>query len=68
MHSIRMSFCGGSDGKEFGYAGDTGSVPGLRSSPGEKEISTCSSILARIIPRTEESGGLPSMRLQTDTT
>ena len=33
-----------------------------------KEISTCSSILARIIPRTEESGGLPSMSLQTDTT
>ena len=35
MHSIGMSFPGGSGGKEFGYAGDTGSIPGLRSSPGE---------------------------------
>ena len=64
MHSIRMSFCGGSDGKEFGYAGDTGSVPGLRSSPGEKEISTCSSILAWRIPWTEESGKPQSMGSQ----
>ena len=64
MHSIRMSFRGGSDGKEFGYAGDTGSVPGLRSSPGEKEISTCSSILAWRIPWTEESGKPQSMGSQ----
>ena len=35
MHSISMSFPCGSDGKESGYAGDLGSVPGLRSSPGE---------------------------------
>ena len=36
MHSIGISFPGGSGGKEFGYAGDTGSIPGLRSSPGEE--------------------------------
>ena len=32
--------------------------------PLEKEIATCSSILAWEIPWTEEPGGLQSMRLQ----
>ena len=32
--------------------------------PLEKEMATCSSILAGIIPRTEEAGGLQSMGLQ----
>ena len=36
---------------------DTGSVPGLGRSL-EKEMATCSSILAWTIPRTEEPGGL----------
>ena len=35
MYSVGMSFPGGSGGKVFGYAGDMGSIPGLRSSPGE---------------------------------
>ena len=44
-------------------AGDTGSIPGSGSSP-EKEIATHSSILARKIPWTEETGGLQSMGSQ----
>ena len=32
--------------------------------PLEKEMATCSSILARIIPWTEEPGGLQSVGLQ----
>ena len=35
MHFISMSFPCGSDGKESGYAGDLGFIPGLRSSPRE---------------------------------
>ena len=51
---------GGSEGKEFAYnAGDAGSVPGsgrsLRKEL-EKEMATCSSILAWRIPWTEEPG------------
>ena len=45
-------------------AGDT--VPSLgREYPLEKELATCSSILAREIPWTEEPGRLQSMGLQT---
>ena len=39
-------------------AGDAGSIPGLRRSPGK---TTLSSILAWRIPWTEEPGGLQSM-------
>ena len=53
---------GGSDGKEFAYnAGDAGSVPGLGRSfrkELEKEMATCSSILAWRIPWTEKPGRL----------
>ena len=42
---------------------DTGSVPGSGRSL-EKEMATCSSILAWTIPRTEEPGGLQSMGSQ----
>ena len=35
-----------------------------REDPLEKEMATLSSILARKIPRTEESGGLPSVGSQ----
>ena len=41
-------------------AGDTGSIPESGRSL-EKEMATHSSILAWEIPRTEESGRLPSM-------
>ena len=41
-------------------AGDVGSIPGLRRHPG-KEMATHSSILASIIPLTEEPGGLQSI-------
>ena len=51
-----------------GRAGDFGSIPGLGRSPGE-ERATHSSILAGIIPGTEESGRLQSMGSQeSDTT
>ena len=40
-----------------GGTGDSSSIPGSRDPP-EKETATCSSILAREIPWTEESGGL----------
>ena len=53
---------GGSEGKEFAYnAGDAGSVPGsgrsLRKEL-EKEMATCSSILAWRIPWTEKPSRL----------
>ena len=42
---------GGSDGKESASnAGDTGSVPGLKRSPGEGNVAAHSSILAWRIP------------------
>ena len=44
-------------------AGDTGSIPGWGRSS-EKEMATCSSILAWEIPWTEEPGGLQSMGSQ----
>ena len=53
-----MDFPGGSDNKESAFSvGDLGSIPGLGRSPA-KEMATHSSILARIIPRRGESGGL----------
>ena len=56
-----MGFPGGSTSKESACnAGDWGSIPGLEG-PLEKEMTTHSSILAREIPWTEESGGLQSM-------
>ena len=47
-----------------GDARDAGSIPGLGRCL-EKEMATQSSILAWRISRTEESGGLQSMGLQT---
>ena len=44
-------------------AGDVGSIPGLRRSPGG-DMATRSSVLAWEIPWTEEPGGLRSMGLQ----
>ena len=56
---------GGSEGKESAYnAGDPGSVPGLKRSPGEWNGKIHSSILAWRIPWTEESDGLQSLGLQ----
>ena len=43
-----------------GDAKDASSMPGLGRSP-EKEMGTCSSILAWEIPWTEETGGLQSI-------
>ena len=43
---------------------DMGSIPGL-GDPLEKEMASCSSILAWGIPWTEEPGGLQSVELQT---
>ena len=45
-----------------GAAGDTGLIPGSRRSPGRRN-GICS-ILAEIIPRTEELGGLQSIGSQ----
>ena len=57
-------FPGGSDGKESSCnAGDLVQIPGLGISL-EKEMATHSSILAWIIPWTEEPVGLQSMRSQ----
>ena len=57
---------GGSDSKESAYnAGDLGSIPGSRRSPGEGNdypLQYC--IVAWRIPWTEEPGGLQSMGLQ----
>ena len=44
-------------------AGDVGSIPGLRRSPGEGNGNQLH-ILAWKIPETEEPGGLPSMESQ----
>ena len=48
---MKKGFLGGSDGKASAYnAGDLGSIPGLRRSPGEGN----DSILACRVPWTEE--------------
>ena len=57
-------FPGGSDDKESACnAGDSGSIPGLGSSP-EKEMATHCSIFAWEITWTEEPGRLQFMELQ----
>ena len=59
-----MGFPGGSVIKESACnAGDWGLTPGSED-PLEKEMTTHSSILARKIPRTENSGGFQSMESQ----
>ena len=45
------------------HAGDANSILG-QENPLEEEVATCSSVVARIIPWTEEPGGRPSMGLQ----
>ena len=50
---------------QAGVTGDAGLIPELED-PLEKGMATRSSILARIIPWTEEPGGLLSMRSQRD--
>ena len=56
-----MGFPGGSDGKESAWnAGNPGSIPGSRRSPGEGNDNPPSN-LAWEIPWTEEPGGLPSI-------
>ena len=58
-----QNFPGGSDGKESTCsAGDLGSISRLGRSPGEGN-GYPHSILAWRIPRTQEPGGLQSMRL-----
>ena len=55
---------GASDDKKYTFnAGDPGSIPGSEGSPGEGK-GTHSSILAWIIPWTEEPGGLQSIGFQ----
>ena len=62
IYDIYGGFPGGSDGKESAcYAGDLGSIPGLRRSSGEGK-GTYSSILAWRIPWTVESMGLQRIR------
>ena len=59
----RVGFPGGSNGKESACsAGDLGSILGFHpwEDPLEEGMATCSSILAWIIPWTEETGGLQS--------
>ena len=63
----QKGFPGGSDGKESACnAGDSGSIPGLRRSPGE-EMATHSSILAWRVPGTE-AGYSPWSRKELDVT
>ena len=58
---------GGSDGKEPACSA-ADRVPSLgQGDPLEKRVAARSSILARRIPWTEESGGLQSMGLQSQT-
>ena len=60
-----MGIPGGSDGKEPACnAGDLGSIPGLGRSPGGGHGNPLQSFLLRESPRTEEPGGLESMKLQ----
>ena len=49
-------------------AGNAGDMDLGQEDPPEKEMATHSNILAWEIPGTEESDGLQSMGLQTDTT
>ena len=59
-----MGFPGGSDGKDTpANSGEAGWIPGSKD-PLEKEMETCSSILAWGIPWTQEPGGLQSMGSQ----
>ena len=69
IYTYSMGFPRSSVGKESACnAGDLGSIPGSGKSL-EKEVATHSSILAWIIPWTEEPGRLQSMRSQeSDTT
>ena len=69
IYMYSMGFPRSSVSKESARnAGDLGSVPGSGKSL-EKEVATHSSILAWIIPWTEEPGGPHSMKSQeSDTT
>ena len=61
---LPQSFPGGSAVKNPpANAGDVGLIPGWKD-PLEKEMATCSGILAWEIPWTAEPGGLQSMGLQ----
>ena len=63
MNAAMWGFSGGSGGKEPACnAGDPGLIPGLGRSSGEGNGNF--SILAWRNPRTEETGGLPSMGSQ----
>ena len=58
MHKVISGFPGGSDSKESAYnVGDQVQSLG-QEDPLEKEMATCSSILAWEIPWTEKPGGL----------
>ena len=67
VHSKYWGFSGDSVVKNLSAnargAGDMDSIPGSGRSPGG-EMTSHSSILARITPWTEEPGGLQSMGLQ----
>ena len=59
-----MSFPGNTEGKESAHNAETQLWSLDREDPLGKETTTHSSILAWRIPRIEEPGGLPSMKLQ----
>ena len=62
---MNLSQLCGSDGKKSAYnAGDPGSTPGSKRSPGGEGMAAYSSMLAWEIPCTEEPGGLQSMGSQ----
>ena len=62
---LRWGFPGGGAVKHLpARTGDTGLIPGSED-PLEKEMATCSSILAWEISWTEEPGGLQSIRSQS---
>ena len=64
-----MGFPGGSDGKESARnAEDLDSIPGLGRSPGGGARQPLQLFLPGESPRTEEPGGLQSMRWQRVTT
>ena len=64
MSGLLLGFPGGSVVKNLpANAGDEGLIPGLGRSPGG-EMATHCSILARIIPWTDEPGGLRAMEMQ----
>ena len=60
-----LDFPGGSNGKEPPAMWETQVSSLGQEDPLEKEMATCSSILARGIPWTEDPGGLQSMGLRT---